>query len=109
MKRSIQKQFWFNRKEAELLQKKAKKACLTEAALVRKLIRDEVIKEQPSDDFYYAMRSIEDFSNQVRSFSNIVHPKDAITAELLEGEIHKWHVFQANIEQHYLMPERSTS
>ena len=30
--RTIKKQFWFNREEASMLKKKAKKACLTEAA-----------------------------------------------------------------------------
>ena len=33
MKRTVKKQFWFSRAEAQDLQKKAKKACLTEAAL----------------------------------------------------------------------------
>ncbi len=109
MKRTIKKQFWFNRKEAELLQKKAKKACLTEAAFVRKLVRDEVIKEQPSPDFYDAMRSMEDFSNQARILANNVHKNDPITAQLLEKEIHRWHTFQSIIEEHYLMPEKRSS
>ena len=39
MKRTIKKQFWFSRDEAQDLQKKAKKACLPEAALVRLLLR----------------------------------------------------------------------
>ena len=36
MKRTVKKQFWFSKVEAQDLQKKAKKACLTEAALIRK-------------------------------------------------------------------------
>lgn len=109
MKRTIKKQFWFNRKEAELLQKKAKKACLTEAAFVRKLVRDEVIKEQPSYDFYDAMRSMEDFSNQAKLLANNIHKIDPITAERLEIEINRWHTFQAIIEENYLMPEKRSS
>ena len=34
MKRTIKKQVWLNRTEARELQKKAKKACLSEAGLV---------------------------------------------------------------------------
>ena len=36
-RRTVKKQFWFSRDEAQDLQKKAKKTCLTEAALVRLL------------------------------------------------------------------------
>ena len=38
MKRAIKKQFWFNRSEAQDLQKKAKKACMSEAGLILSLI-----------------------------------------------------------------------
>ena len=34
MKRTIKKQIWLNREEAGALKNKAKKACLTEAALI---------------------------------------------------------------------------
>ena len=35
MKRTIKKQFWFSRDEAQDLQKKAKKTCLSEAEIGR--------------------------------------------------------------------------
>ena len=38
-KRNVDKHIWFDRPEAQDWQKKAKKACLTEAALIRLLIR----------------------------------------------------------------------
>ena len=52
MKRTIKKQFWFSRDEAQDLQKKAKKTCLSEAALVRLLLRGYEPKEKPDDRFY---------------------------------------------------------
>ena len=51
MKRTIKKQFWFSRDEAQDLQKKAKKTCLSEAALVRLLLRGYEPKEKPDDRF----------------------------------------------------------
>ena len=38
-KQNLDEHIWFGRQEAQDLQKKAKKACLTEAALIRLLIR----------------------------------------------------------------------
>ena len=46
----------FNRKEAQDLAAKAKKACLSEAGLIRLLIRGYEPKEKPDDRFYDVMR-----------------------------------------------------
>lgn len=51
-KRNIDKHIWFSRDEAQELQKKAKKACLSEGALIRLLIRGYEPREKPDDRFY---------------------------------------------------------
>ena len=48
-KRNVDKHIWFDRQEAQDLQKKAKKACLTEAALIRLLIRGYEPREKPDE------------------------------------------------------------
>ena len=57
-KRNIEKHFLMNRQEAQDLQKKAKKACLTEAALIRLLLRGYEPREKPDERFYDAMREL---------------------------------------------------
>ena len=57
-RRTVKKQFWFSRDEAQDLQKKAKKTCLTEAALVRLLVRGYEPKERPDERFYDVMRQL---------------------------------------------------
>lgn len=54
MKRTVKKQFWFSKVEAQDLKKKAKKACLTEAALIRLLLRGYEPREKPDERFYDA-------------------------------------------------------
>lgn len=51
MKRTVKKQFWFSKVEAQDLKKKAKKACLTEAALIRLLLRGYEPRENRTRDF----------------------------------------------------------
>ena len=51
MKRTVKKQVWFSKTEAQDLQKKAKKACLSEAALIRLLLRGYEPREQPDSRF----------------------------------------------------------
>lgn len=48
-KRNVDKHIWFSRDEAQELQKKAKKACLSEGALIRLLIRGYEPREKPDD------------------------------------------------------------
>ena len=55
-KRNIDKHIWFSRDEAQELQKKAKKACLSEGALIRLLIRGYEPREKPDDRFYDTMQ-----------------------------------------------------
>lgn len=49
MKRSIEKHILMNKAEAQDLQRKAKKACLSEGGLIRLLIKGYEPKEKPDD------------------------------------------------------------
>lgn len=71
MKRTIKKQFWFSRDEAQDLQKKAKKTCLSEAALVRLLLRGYEPKEKPDDRFYDAMREFSAIGNNIHQMRSV--------------------------------------
>lgn len=51
-KRNIQKIVRLSRDEAQDLQKKAKKACLSEAGLIRLLLRGYEPREKPDERFY---------------------------------------------------------
>ena len=55
MKRTIKKQIWMTKTEAQDLQKKAKKACMTEARLMRMLLEGYNPPEAPDERFYSAM------------------------------------------------------
>ena len=72
MKRTVKKQFWFSKAEAQDLQKKAKKACLTEAALVRLLLRGYEPREKPDERFYDAMRELSAIGNNINQLAMIL-------------------------------------
>ena len=62
-KRNIQKIVRFSRDEAQDLQKKAKKACLSEAGLIRLLLRGYEPREKPDERFYDVMRELSSIGN----------------------------------------------
>lgn len=101
MKRTIEKKVKLNRQEAEMLKKKAKKACLSEVGLIRFLIRGYEPREKPGEEFYDAMGKLSDFADSIESLSHRLDVED----ELLKKEIERWHCFQLDIEKRFLTPE----
>ncbi len=106
-KRNIQKIVRFNREEAQDLQKKAKKACLSEAGLIRMLIRGYEPREKPDDRFYDAMRELSSIGNNINQLAAKANSLGFIDAPMLKAEAAKWTKFQSEIERTYLRPDKS--
>ena len=107
MNRTVKKQFWFSKPEAQDLQKKAKKTCLSEAALVRLLVRGYEPKERPDEKFYDVMRQLSAIGNNINQLSIKANALGFIDTQMLKSEAERWHKFQADIEREFLRPEKS--
>ena len=94
-KRNIQKIVRFNRKEAQDLAAKAKKACLSEP------------KEKPDDRFYDVMRELSSIGNNINQLAAKANTLGFIDAPMLKNEAAKWNKFQSEIERTYLRPNQS--
>lgn len=105
--RLIQKIVRFNRKEAQDLAAKAKKACLSEAGLIRLLIRGYEPKEKPDDRFYDVMRELSSIGNNINQLAAKANTLGFIDAPMLKNEAAKWNKFQSEIERTYLRPNQS--
>lgn len=106
-RRTVKKQFWFSRDEAQDLQKKAKKTCLTEAALVRLLVRGYEPKERPDERFYDVMRQLSSIGNNINQLAAQANSLSFVDAQKLQKEVERWHKFQADVERQFLRPEKS--
>ena len=102
MQRTVKKQFWLNREEAEDLADKAKRTCLTEAALLRLLIKGAKLKEQPGDKFFKAMDEMSRIGYRINQIAIKAHSYGFIDAPMLEEEIRKLNKFQLKIERAFL-------
>ena len=109
MKRNIKKQFWLSREEAEDLRKKAKKACLTEAALLRLLIKGYEPRAKPDDRFYEVMRELSSIGTNLNQLAAKAHSLNFIDAPKLDEEALRWGQFQLRVEQEFLQPEKKGS
>lgn len=106
-KRNVDKHIWFSRAEAQELQRKAKKACLSEAGLIRLLIKGYEPKEKPDDRFYDVMRELSAIGNNINQLAAKANTLGFIDAPMLKNEAEKWNKFQAEVERTYLRPEKS--
>ena len=86
-RRTVKKQFWFSRDEAQDLQKKAKKTCLTEAALVRLLVRGYEPKERPDERFYDVMRQLSSIGNNINQLAAQANSLSFVDAQKLQKEV----------------------
>ena len=71
--RNIQKIIRLNRSEAQDLQKKAKKACVSEAGLIRLLLKGYEPREKPDEKFYDAMRELSAIGNNINQIAHTVN------------------------------------
>lgn len=106
-KRNIQKIVRFSRDEAQDLQKKAKKACLSEAGLIRLLLRGYEPREKPDERFYDVMRELPSIGNNINQLAVKANTLGFVDAPQLKKEAERWHKFQADIERTYLRPDKS--
>lgn len=106
-KRNVDKHIWFSRAEAQELQRKAKKACLSEAGLIRLLIKGYEPKEKPDDRFYDVMRELSAIGNNINQLAAKANTLGFIDAPMLKNEAEKWNKFQAEVERQYLRPDKS--
>lgn len=106
-KRNIQKIVRFSRDEAQDLQKKAKKACLSEAGLIRLLLRGYEPREKLDERFYDVMRELSSIGNNINQLAVKANTLGFVDAPQLKKEAERWHKFQADIERTYLRPDKS--
>lgn len=106
MKRNIEKHILMNKAEAQDLQKKAKKACLSEAGLIRLLIKGYEPKERPDDRFYDVMRQLSSIGNNINQLAAQANTLGFVDAPKLKKEAERWHKFQADVERQFLRPDK---
>ena len=106
-KRNIPKIVRYSRDEAQDLQKKAKKACLSEAGLIRLLLRGYEPREKPDERFYDVMRELSSIGNNINQLAVKANALGFVDVPQLKKEAERWHKFQADIERTYLRPDKS--
>lgn len=104
--RDIKKQTWMNKSEALSLARKAKKAGLTEAALIRSLVSGYEPKEKPDDRFYDVMRQLSAIGNSMNQIARKANSLGFIDVPEYQHQAELLQQFQLEVRRHFILPNK---
>ena len=87
-KRNIEKHILMNKAEAQDLQKKAKRACLSEGGLIRLLLKGYEPREKPDERFYDVMRELSAIGNNINQIAHIANAEQHISESKINEVLH---------------------
>lgn len=76
----IKKQFWLKKEIADELESKAKKACLTETALIRMLITGYHPPAAPGNEFYESLNQLVEAADNLQRTAEFINDPDLANA-----------------------------
>lgn len=104
MNKTIKKQFWITPEDDGILKLKCEKACLSEAALMRYLIRGYEPREKPDERFYKSMNDLSAIGKNINQIVAKANTLNFVDAPLLTEELNKLKALRTKIEMLYLRP-----
>lgn len=102
--RNIEKHILMTEKEAADLKGKAEKAGMSEASLIRSLLKGYEPREQPDERFYECMGEISDMRRSAEGLMAKEAGLEDSHYSLLSQECRRWRDFQLMIEHEFLRP-----
>ena len=88
--RNVKIQNWLSKKEAENLQKKAKRSKVSVAAYVRHLIDGVVPQDAPPPDYYSMMQQLYRIGTNLNQIAQKAHTLNAIDVQRYDAAVHKF-------------------
>ena len=104
-KRNVKVQVWLNKKEAEQLQKKAKRSRLSVAAYIRHLIIGVVPREAPTADYYAMMRELYRIGNSMNQVAQKAHVLNVIDVQRYDAAVRTFEAAVREITAAVVVPQ----
>ena len=102
--RNVHIQFWLNRKEAEVLDKKVKRSGLSREAYLRHLVSGLEPREAPPADYYGMMREIYAIGKNLNQIAQKAHVLNVMDAQRYDAEVRKLEAAIKTITEAVVLP-----
>lgn len=103
-KRNIRIQFWLDRKETELLDKRVKRSGLSREAFLRHLVSGFQPKDAPPPDYYGMMRELHGIGRNLNQIAQKAHTLNVIDAQRYDEEVRKLEAAIRKITDAVILP-----
>ena len=103
--RNVKIQIWLSKKEAENLQKKAKRSKVSVAAYVRHLIDGVVPQDAPPPDYYAMMQQLYHIGNNLNQIAQKAHTLNVIDVQRYDAAVHKFEEAVIQISDAVICPK----
>ena len=102
--RNVHIQFWLNRKEVEVLDKKVKRSGLSREAYLRHLVSGHEPREAPPADYYGMMREIYAIGKNLNQIAQKAHVLNVMDAQRYDAEVRKLEAAIKTITEAVVLP-----
>ena len=102
--RNVKIQIWLSKKEAENLQKKAKRSKISVAAYVRHLIDGVVPQDAPPPDYYAMMQQLYHIGNSLNQIAQKAHTLNVIDMQRYDAAVQKFEEAVIQISEAVICP-----
>ena len=103
-KRNLRIQFWLDRKEKELLDKRVKRSGLSREAFLRHLVNGFQPKDTPPPDYYGMMRELHGIGKNLNQIAQKAHTLNVIDAQRYDEEVRKLEAAIRKITDAVILP-----
>ena len=103
--RNVKIQIWLSKKEAENLQKKAKRSNISVAAYLRHLINDMVPQDAPPPDYYSMMQQLYRIGNSLNQITQKAHTLNVIDVQRYDDAYRQFETAVKEITEAVVQPK----
>ena len=103
--RNVKIQIWLSKKEAENLQKKAKRSKVSVAAYVRHLIDGVVPQDAPPPDYYSMMQQLYRIGNSLNQIAQKAHTLNVIDVQRYDAAYRQFETAVKEITEAVVQPK----
>lgn len=102
--RNVKIQVWLSKKEAENLQKKARRSRISVAAYLRHLINDLVPQDAPPTDYYAMAQQLYRIGNNLNQIAQKAHTLNVIDVQRYDAAVSQFETAVKEITEAVICP-----
>lgn len=103
-KRNVHIQFWLDKKEAEVFNKKVRKSGLSREAYLRHLVNGVVPVDAPPPDYYAMMRELHGIGNNLNQIAQKAHVLGVLDVQRYDEAVRNFEKSVKEITNAVLLP-----